>query len=77
MSLRKQTAATLGMAALLVLGSLSGCKSTTSNNVEMKLNVAGADVAVDSATTNSPTAGNFYTNGFPNDLRLNADGSIN
>ncbi|RLU00580.1 MAG: hypothetical protein D9N11_12570, partial [Ketobacter sp.] len=65
------------MAALLVLGSLSGCKSTTSNNVEMKLNVAGTDVAVDSATTNSTTAGNFYTNGFPTDLRLNADGSIN
>lgn len=76
MSLRKQTVATLGLAALVVLGTLSGCKSTTSSNVEMKLNVAGSDASQDSATTNSPTAGNFYTNGFPTNLRLNEDGSI-
>ncbi len=76
MSLIKHTSAALGLSALVALGSLSGCKSTTSSNVEMKLNVAGADAAIDSAT-NSPTAGNFYTNGFPTDLRLQDDGSVN
>lgn len=82
MLLSKGTATRLRLAALIVLGTsvlgaMSGCKSTSSSNVEMKLNVAGADTALDSATTNSPTAGNFYTNGFPTDLRRNADGSIN
>ncbi|HAU16328.1 MULTISPECIES: hypothetical protein [unclassified Ketobacter] len=81
MSFKKHAAAALGLATWVALGvlsasTLSACKSTTSSNVAMKMNVAGTDASVNSATTNSPTAGNFYTNGFPTDLRLNADGSI-
>ena len=68
--------ATVGVVGLLCLGYLSGCKTTTSSNVAMKMNVAGTDAASNSATFNSLTAGNFYTNGFPTDLRRNADGSI-
>lgn len=75
--MKKKATAALGLAGLIALSSLAGCKSTTSSTVEMKMTVAGADAAVDSATSNSPTAGNFYNNGFPTDLRLNTDGSIN
>jgi hypothetical protein len=73
--LAKKTSAMLGMVGLMALTTLAGCKS--SNNVEMKMRLAGTDASAASATINSPTAGNFYSNGFPTDLRRNADGSIN
>ncbi len=59
---------------LLMAAALVGCKS--SNNVEMKMSVAGTDTSAASATINSPVGGNFYNNGFPTDLRLRDDGSI-
>ena len=74
--MKKNATAALGLVGLIALGSLAGCKSTTSTNVAMKMDVAGTDASVDSATSNSATAGNFYNNGFPTDLRLNEDGSI-
>ena len=62
------------LATVAVSTALVGCKS--SNNVEMKMDVAGMDTTTASATINSPVAGNFYNNGFPTDLRLRDDGSI-
>lgn len=54
---------------LLLISLLAGCKSTT---VEMKMNVAPSlRAAAETATTPD---GNFFTNGFPTDLRLKPDG---
>ncbi len=61
------------LAALVVAG-LMGCKSS---NVEMKLSVAGADaVGADATDTTTTVGGNFFTNGFPTNLRLRDDGTI-
>ena len=58
---------------LVAVCTLTACKSS---NVEMKMSVVGTDYAAVSATVNSPVAGNFYNNGFPTDLRLQDDGTV-
>lgn len=54
---------------------LAGCGGTTV--VEMKMNLARDGRSTDSPTLKTLTAGNFYHNGFPTDLRRQADGRIN
>lgn len=56
---------------LLAMTLLAGCKSTT---VEMKMNVVpAASSAAGEATT---PGGNFFTNGFPTDLRIKSGGKV-
>ena len=60
-------------AVTLVLGILPGCKQTT-NKVEMKMAVAPSTSAA-AADATTPT-GNFFTNGFPTNLRVKPDGKV-
>ncbi|HVL02264.1 MAG TPA: hypothetical protein VM553_20740 [Dongiaceae bacterium] len=60
---------------LLLAVWLGGCGGGTST-VEMKMNLAREGRSTDSPTLKTLTDGNFYHNGFPTDLRRQADGRI-
>ena len=61
------------LSAMIVLALLTGCKDSA--QVEMKMSVAPRDV---SASIDDPILpdGNFFTNGFPTDLRVKPDGNV-
>lgn len=57
-----------------LLSPLSGCRDTPLNYMEMAL--PGQMTSGSLATLLSPSAGNFYRNGFPTDLRRSPEGTL-